>query len=308
MKLLLLARGRPSDRVDPHAGVHLVPPRDGPGEGRRGRERGTRLRHLDAVDPSALRQAHSSAKACSRCCGLPMRMGEMMECTPPHRRIHWRGLDFGVNRAILSSRLVHRCGRASARSPRTRASRQEQGLSFEGCAVALITSRWRASWAAASRRCPSKLPLARHRLMFGVRARPRRRARRRQGPGPSLIGHPVGAREHTGRDLAMCGNHRYGARRGDAVAIAGDPVKLGGQPQGARARRHGVWVRPGGRGARPYTPFRSVDFAARATADALRPDGSLTMFLNGEVYNFAVVRGRARSPRRYRSAPAATAR
>ena len=89
----------------------------------------------------------------------------------------------------------------------------------------------------------------------------------------------------------MCGITGYWTRRGDPAAWLRD---LAGSVEALRNRGpddHGVWVRPGGRVALGHTRLSILDLSPLGHQPMRSADGHLTMVFNGEVYNFATIRG-----------------
>jgi len=89
----------------------------------------------------------------------------------------------------------------------------------------------------------------------------------------------------------MCGITGYWVRRGDPTRWLKD---LGASVAALRARGpddNGVWVRPGGRVALGQTRLSILDLSPLGHQPMRSPDGQLQMVFNGEVYNFATIRG-----------------
>ena len=89
----------------------------------------------------------------------------------------------------------------------------------------------------------------------------------------------------------MCGITGYWTRRGDPAAWLRD---LGASVEALRNRGpddHGVWVRPGGRVALGHTRLSILDLSPLGHQPMRSAEGELTMVFNGEVYNFATIRG-----------------
>ncbi|HZZ91039.1 MAG TPA: asparagine synthase (glutamine-hydrolyzing) [Usitatibacter sp.] len=89
----------------------------------------------------------------------------------------------------------------------------------------------------------------------------------------------------------MCGVTGYWVRRGDPTAWLKD---LGASVESLRARGpddNGVWVRPGGRVALGQTRLSILDLSPHGHQPMRSPNGQLRMVFNGEVYNFATIRG-----------------
>jgi len=89
----------------------------------------------------------------------------------------------------------------------------------------------------------------------------------------------------------MCGITGYWVRRGDPAPWLGD---LGASVQALRARGpddNGVWVRPGGRVALGQTRLSILDLSPLGHQPMRSTHGHLHMVFNGEVYNFATIRG-----------------
>jgi len=89
----------------------------------------------------------------------------------------------------------------------------------------------------------------------------------------------------------MCGITGYWARRGDPAAWIAD---LPASVAALRARGpddQGVWVRSGGRVGLGHTRLSILDLSPLGHQPMRSPDGALTMVFNGEIYNFAAVRG-----------------
>ena len=89
----------------------------------------------------------------------------------------------------------------------------------------------------------------------------------------------------------MCGITGYWVRRGDPTRWLKD---LGASVQSLRARGpddNGVWVRPGGRVALGQTRLSILDLSPLGHQPMRSPDGQMQMVFNGEVYNFATIRG-----------------
>ncbi|HEX4764419.1 MAG TPA: asparagine synthetase B, partial [Usitatibacter sp.] len=89
----------------------------------------------------------------------------------------------------------------------------------------------------------------------------------------------------------MCGITGYWTRRGDPAAWLRD---LGASVEALRNRGpddHGVWVRPGGRVALGHTRLSILDLSPLGHQPMRSADGQLTLVFNGEVYNFATIRG-----------------
>ena len=89
----------------------------------------------------------------------------------------------------------------------------------------------------------------------------------------------------------MCGITGYWVRRGDPGPWLKD---LGASVQALRARGpddNGVWVRPGGRVALGQTRLSILDLSPLGHQPMRSTGGHLHMVFNGEVYNFATIRG-----------------
>ena len=89
----------------------------------------------------------------------------------------------------------------------------------------------------------------------------------------------------------MCGITGYWSRRGDPAAWLND---LAGSVATLRRRGpddSGVWVRPGGRVALGHTRLSILDLSPLGHQPMHSHDGSMAMVFNGEVYNFATIRG-----------------
>src|SRR4051812_23468943 len=93
----------------------------------------------------------------------------------------------------------------------------------------------------------------------------------------------------------MCGITGYWVRRGDPTRWLKD---LGASVAALRVRGpddNGVWVRPGGRVALGQTRLSILDLSPLAHQPMRSPDGHLHMVFNGEIYNFATIRGELRA-------------
>jgi asparagine synthase (glutamine-hydrolysing) len=89
----------------------------------------------------------------------------------------------------------------------------------------------------------------------------------------------------------MCGITGYWVRRGDPTPWLKD---LGASVESLRARGpddNGVWVRPGGRVALGQTRLSILDLSPLGHQPMRSPSGQIQMVFNGEVYNFATIRG-----------------
>jgi len=93
----------------------------------------------------------------------------------------------------------------------------------------------------------------------------------------------------------MCGITGYWTRRGDPNGWLRD---LGASVESLRQRGpddNGVWVRPGGRVALGQTRLAILDLSPLGHQPMRSTDGTLMMVFNGEVYNFAAIRGELES-------------
>ena len=93
----------------------------------------------------------------------------------------------------------------------------------------------------------------------------------------------------------MCGITGYWTRRGDPNPWLRD---LAGSVEALRQRGpddRGMWVRPGGRVALGQSRLAILDLSPLGHQPMRSADGSLTLVYNGEIYNFAAVRGELES-------------
>ena len=93
----------------------------------------------------------------------------------------------------------------------------------------------------------------------------------------------------------MCGITGYWMRRGDPSPWLAD---VGRAVEALKQRGpddNGVWVRPGGRVALGHTRLSILDLSPLGHQPMHSHDGSVSMVFNGEVYNFAAIRGELES-------------